>query len=502
MSRAQGLAGLAAALLTAFCLAQSQAAELRVGSKRFTESYILGEIVAQTARGAADTTAVHRAGLGNTAILFAALRNGAIDVYPEYSGTIVQELLGGRSGTDLAAINRALAPMGLAAGIPLGFGNAYALAVAAENPAASGIKSISDLAAARHLRLGLSQEFLSRRDGWQALRQHYRLAQVPRGLDHGIAYEALASTHIDVMDVYTTDAKLRRHALRLLIDDRGFFPRYDALLLYRADLPQRLPAGWRALLSLEQKLSPQRMIELNAMVELDGLPFAAAAEAFAAGSAPAAKPPRFTDRLLGDDFARLAGQHLLLVFAALALSVLAGIPLGVWSARSASAQAIILPAVGVLQTIPTLALLAMLIAWLDRIGMVPAVTALFLYGLLPIVRNTATGLATVPQGLPLAGAALGLPRSAILRLIELPLAARSILAGVRISAVINVGTATIAAFIGAGGFGERIVAGLAVNDRMLLLAGALPAAVLAIVIELLFSAGERRLPAASGMPPT
>ena len=471
------------------------ASDLTVGSKRFTESYILGEIIAQSAQPANEARVVHKAGLGNTAILFAALKSGAIDVYPEYSGTLVHELLGGGSGTTLAEINRALAPLGLAAGIPLGFSNTYALAVAEAAAATAGLNSISELAPRPALRIGLSQEFLSRRDGWPALKQAYRLPFTPRGLDHGLAYEALAAGHIDVMDAYTTDAKIKRHALRVLADDRGVFPRYDALLLYRTDLPQRLPATWAKLSLLEGAITAARMIELNAAVELDGATFSDAAASFVAGTArdKEGNPPRFIERLFGDDFARLSAQHLLLVFLGLALSSAAGVPLGIWAARSPAANAFIMPAVGVLQTIPSLALLAFLIAALNRIGTVPTVLALFLYGLLPIVRNTVVGLAEVSRGLPQAAAALGLRTGAILRLIELPLAVRTIVAGVRTSAVINVGTATIAAFIGAGGYGERIVAGLAVNDHAMLLAGALPAAALAILIEAGFGTGERWL---------
>jgi osmoprotectant transport system permease protein len=486
---------LLAALLFAACgNAAAEAADLKVGSKRFTESYILGEIVAQTAARANEARVVHKPGLGNTAILFAALQSGAIDVYPEYSGTIVHELLGGKVGATPAEINQALAPLGLAVGVPLGFGNSYALAVSAAQAEALQIKTITDLARHPALRVGLSQEFLNRRDGWPALQRHYHLQNKPRGLDHGLAYEALAAGNIEVMDVYTTDAKIGRHSLRVLADDRGFFPRYDAMLLYRADLPQRLPATWSALLKLENAISPARMIELNAATELDGATFAAVARSFVSSTKPDAKgAPRFVDRLFGDDLARLSGEHLMLVFFALGLSCIAGIPLGVWASCSRAAHSIIMPAVGVLQTIPSLALLAFLIALLNQIGTIPAIAALFLYGLLPIVRNTATGLAEISRGLPQAAAALGLRSGAILRLIELPLAGRTILAGVRTSAVINVGTATIAAFIGAGGYGERIVAGLAVNDHAMLLAGALPAAALAILIEAGFGVGERWL---------
>lgn len=486
----------ASTLLILLCAASvGHAAELRVGSKRFTESYILGEIVTQTARRAGEATVTHKPGLGNTAILFAALQSGAIDVYPEYSGTIVQELLAGKSGSSLTEINQALAPLKLAAAVPLGFGNSYALAVADTGSVPAATLTISQLARHPALRLGLSQEFLHRRDGWPALQRRYQLPFAPLGLDHGLAFEALARGQVDVVDVYATDAKIRRQSLRLLKDDQDFFPRYDALLLYRAELPQRLPDSWRAIRGLENRITPEHMIDMNAAAELDRVPFAAVATAFIdmAVSPSAERQTRFMDRLFGADFSRLAVQHLLLVFAALALSAGMGIPLGVWAARSRAAQSIVLPAVGVLQTIPALALLAFLIASLDQIGFLPSVLALFLYGLLPIVRNTATGLNAISPGLPQAASALGLRDATVLRLIELPLAAPTILAGVRTSAVINVGTATIAAFIGAGGFGERIVAGLAVNDHAMLLAGALPAAALAVMIEAGFSAIERRL---------
>ena len=471
------------------------AADLTVGSKRFTESYILGEIVARSARQTGEARVLFKPGLGNTAVVFSALKSGAIDIYPEYTGTIAFELLGIESGTTLADINRSLAPSGLAASVPLGFSNTYALAMAEATAQQRGVQAISDLARHAGLTLGLSHEFLNRSDGWPALKQAYRLPFTARGLDHGLAYEALAAGRIHVMDVYTTDAKIKRYRLRVLTDDRGFFPQYAALLLHRRDLPQRLPKTWAALMTLEGRISAERMIAMNAAAEFDGKSFARVAEEFVT-PAPAhgANQKRgFFGYLFADDLLRLSGQHLLLVFASLAASCVVGIPLGMWAARSTAARRVIFPMVGVLQTVPSLALLAFLIALLDRIGMLPALVALFLYGLLPIVRNTATGLDEVSAGLKKAGLALGLARGTILRLIELPLASRTILAGIKTSAVINVGTATIAAFIGAGGYGERIVAGLAVNDNLLLLAGAVPAALLALIIEAGLSFAERWL---------
>jgi osmoprotectant transport system permease protein len=485
------MAALACCLTCGYCFA----AELTVGSKRFTESYILGEIITLTARQAGETKVTFKPGLGNTAVVFAALKSGAIDVYPEYSGTIAFELLGGKFGTSLADINRALDPLGIAASVALGFSNSYALALPEVAAQRSGIRSISDLTRHAGLTLGLSQEFLNRLDGWPALKRAYGLPFTPRGLDHGLAYEALAAGRIDVMDIYSTDAKIARYGLRVLQDDRAFFPQYAALLLHRTDLPQRLPQTWAALTKLEGAIRAERMIAMNAAAELDSVPFVQIAADFTSKGTPSGTSQQHgvLGRLLAEDFWRLTWQHLTLVFGALAASCAAGIPLGIWAARSAAARAVIFPVVSVLQTIPSLALLAFLIALLNQIGTLPALAALFLYGLLPIVRNTATGLAEIKAGLTQAAAALGLRGAAILRLIELPLASRTILAGVKTSAVINVGTATIAAFIGAGGYGERIVAGLAVNDNALLLAGAVPAAMLAIVIETGLGAAERWL---------
>ena len=482
-------------LLPALCAAQ---ATIHVGSKRFTESYILGEIVTATVASAGEAQAAHRQGMGNTAIVFAALRAGVIDLYPEYTGTIAFELLKKRAAASLEEINRDLAPLGLGAAVRLGFNNTYALAVREARAAELGIGAISDLKRVPELRIGLSQEFLNRRDGWPAMARAYGLAAAPLGLDHGLAYEASASGQVDLIDVYSTDAKLAKYQLRVLTDDLGFFPKYDAVLLYRLDLPRRAPRTWEALIGLEGRISSRQMIAMNAEAELAGMPFSRVAEGFLGGSAARnlAAPGEgrtFISTLVGADFWRLTGQHLLLVFASLGLSIVAGVPLGIWAARSPRASGWILGSVGMLQTIPSLALLAFLITLMDTIGTVPAIIALFLYALLPIVRSTASGLADIAQPLRESAQALGLPGGARLRLIELPLAARSILAGIKTSAVINVGTATIAAFVGAGGYGERIVAGLAVNDNMMLLAGAVPAALMAIVMQLGFDVLDRWL---------
>jgi osmoprotectant transport system permease protein len=496
---------------------------LRVGSKRFTESYILGEILTQTA--ARTGPAEHKQGLGNTAIVLGALRSGAIDVYPEYLGTIDLEILKNPQPTSLDAMRAALRPLGLGVAVPLGFSNGYALAVRGD----ADLRRLSDLAAHPEVKIGLSHEFLGRADGWPGLAQRYGLPQQPRGLDHGIAYEALAQRQVDAIDIYSTDAKIRQYGLRVLDDDKHYFPRYDAVLLYRLDLPQRFPQAWRAIEQLEGSIKADDMIAMNAAAELDGLSFADIAHAWLgcrgdSGRGPESrsavhasnprmncrnvrpvvervdgKPvhPTVRDGLLsktfGNGFINLARQHLLLVVFAVLLGCVAGIPLGIVAALVPRLRQAVLAVAGVLQTVPSLALLAILIPLLGRIGTVPALVALCAYALLPIVRNTCTGLLEVPSGLRTAALALGLTRWQSLVQVELPLAAPTILAGIKTAAVMSVGTATIAAFIGAGGFGERITTGLALNDNDMLLAGAIPAALLALLTQTAFELGERLL---------
>lgn len=502
MRRSPLLAAGLALVCATIAVTPARAAEpVKVGSKRFTESYVLGEIARQTLQRAG-VPAEHRQGLGNTAILEQALASGQIDVYPEYTGTIVRELLKREPPADapppsLAQINEWLAPRGLRVAVPLGFNNTYALAMREADAARLGVDSLSALArlpaaAAAALRPGLSHEFLARADGWPALKRAYALPLAdPPALDHGLAYQALAGGRVDLVDVYSTDAQIGRLGLRVLKDDRGFFPRYDAVLLMRSALPD---AAQAALAPLRGRIDEAAMIGLNAEVELDGRSFADVARGFldrAARPATAPARPGLLAQTFAPDLGRLLAQHLLLVFGSLALAVALGVPLGIAAQRRRGLGALVLGIVGLLQTVPSLALLAFLIAALGSIGFLPALLALFLYALLPVVRNTQTGLAEVPAGLVTAARALGLREGQVLRAVELPLALPTLLAGVKTAAVINVGTATVAAFVGAGGLGERIVAGLAVNDSTRMLAGAIPAAMLALLVQGVFALVER-----------
>ena len=409
----------AAFLLLAALSFAAGAEPLKVGSKRFTESYILGEVLAKKAGNA-----VHRPGLGNTGIVFAALKAGSIDLYPEYTGTLAREILKLEGSFDIARLNRELAPLGMGVAVRLGFGNGYALAMQEDRAQSLGIRKLSDLLAHPGVKLGLSQEYIGRSDGWPGLKAAYGLLSVPSGLDHGLAYEAIAAAKIDVMDIYTTDAKIERYKLRVLVDDRRYFPSYDAVLVYRLDVPKRFPDAWRALGTLEDRIDETRMIRMNAAAELEGRSFADAALLLdTQAGTPRAGKRDFLDALFGADFWRLTGQHLLLVFVSLAASIAAGVPLGVAAAKYPRAGQFILATVGVIQTIPSLALFAFLIAAVGTIGLVPALIALFLYALLPTVRGAHSGVTGIGIGMRQAAMALGLAPRDRLRLIEIPLPA-------------------------------------------------------------------------------
>ena len=485
------------------CIAPSHAnQELVIGSKRFTESYILGQIIQQIAESAAETGVVSRQGLGNTAIVFAALRGKNIDLYPEYTGTVAHDLLHLPNTPDAAELNNRLHQQGLALGVPLGFNDTYGLAMEESAAKRLGIEKISDLAKHPELKLGLSHEFLQRTDGWPGLKPAYGLPfSSPQGFDHDLAYQAMGQHRIDVVDVYSTDAKILKYHLKVLDDDKQFFPRYDAMLLYQKDVPERFPKSWAAISKLQGAIAAPKMIEMNGKMELEHMDAAVIAADFLAQNlhvkrdtaSSAGSAHTLMGQLFAPDFLRLTWQHLYLVFVSLFFGVAVGVPLGILAARQNALAQPILSTVGLIQTVPSLALLAFLIPLLHTVGALPAIIALFLYSLLPIVRNTYTGLTEIPSALRESARALGLPSAARLRLIELPLAARSILSGVKTSAVINVGTATIAAFIGAGGYGERIVSGLATGDDLVLLAGALPSAALALIVQAMFDLLETRV---------
>jgi osmoprotectant transport system permease protein len=477
----------ALAVAAASSVGVARAAEVRVGSKAFTESIVLGELATQLARSAG-AAAVHERALGGTRVLWEALLRGEVDVYPDYTGTLAREILAKDAPVGGDALRTALAARGIAITGSLGFEDNYAVGVRREVADRLGLARISDLVRHPGLRLGFTNEFMDRADGWPALRARYLLPHRPRGLDHDLAYQALRAGELDATDVYTTDPEIRRQDLVLLEDDRQAFPAYDAVLVYRADLARRAPEALAALRRLEGRISAARMAELNARAQLDRAPPEAVAaaflgEAFGIGGGPPVEG-------IGARILARTREHIALVGVALLAAIACALPLGILAARRPGAARVLLAVVGVVQTVPALALLVFMIPLLG-IGAAPAVAALFLYALLPIVRNVHAGLTGVPPELRDAVRALGIPPRARLRLVELPLAAPAILAGIRTAAVITVGGATLGALVGAGGYGQPILAGVRLASVPLILEGAVPAALLALAVEAAFGLVER-----------
>ena len=484
------LRAVTAAAIVAGLVAPAHAADVvRVGSKSFTESYLVAEIAAQVLEGAGQRVE-RRVGLGGTGIAYRAVEHGDVDLYLEYTGTISRAILKDPRIESVDAIRKALQERGLTISEPLGFENTYALAVRADVAQRLGLERLSDLARHPQLTGAFTSGFLERDDGWPGLRRHYglRLAHV-RTIEHALAYQALASGSVDVIDIFSTDGRLTRADAVVLRDDRRFFPTYAAVLLVRRDFVDRHPRAWSALQrALVGRMDTPTTTRLNAQVDLDGQSARQVAAGFLGHEAVAGDERGRLVRELGV----LTLQHLGLVAAAVALAVLIGLPLGVLAARSAAVGQAELLLVGVLQTIPALALLCFMIPVLG-IGTVPALVALFVYALLPIVRGTYTGLATLDRQLVEIADVLGLTGWRRLARIELPLASVSVLAGIKTAAIWTVGTATLAAFIGGGGYGTLIVRGLAMDDVRTILAGAVPAALMAVLFHGLFQLADRLL---------
>jgi osmoprotectant transport system permease protein len=461
-----------------------------VGSKSFTESVVLGEVAAALARETGAEVS-HQRQLGGTRVLWNALERGEIDLYPEYTGTLEREILDAEDLGGAGALRAALAARGLLLSPPLGFDNTYAIGMKEETAERLGVRRISDLRHLPGLRFGFTNEFMDRADCWPSLRVRYSLPQRDvRGLDHDLAYRGIEAGTLDATDLYSTDADIRYYGLRVLEDDLRHFPEYQAHLLYREDLERRAPEVVRALERLGGRIDAATMTAMNARVKLDRVPEPRVASEFLARELGVVAP--VADETRGERLVRTSRDHLALVGVSLSAALALALPLGILAAKRPRLGAVILAAAGVLQTVPSLALLVLMIPLLG-IGPPPAIAALLLYSLLPIVRNTHSGLRSIPDPLRESAEALGLSPAARLLRVELPLASPAILAGIKTSAVINVGTATLGALIGAGGYGEPILTGIRLDDVGLLLEGAVPAAALALGVQGLFDLLERVL---------
>jgi osmoprotectant transport system permease protein len=457
-----------------------------IGTKAFTESVVLGQVARVAARERGVNAQV-RANLGGTRILWRALIDGDIDAYPAYTGTITHELLHDvPPNASIGVLRARLERLGIGITNALGYNNTYALGMLASRAKKLRIRTIADLARHPGLKLAFSNEFMNRTDGWPGLKKAYHLPFHPQGMDHSLAYRALASGAIDVTDLYSTDAQIAYYHLRVLKDNLHYFPRYDAVYLYRLDLDRRTPKFVAALDGLAGTIDAHQIRTMNKAVQIDHKSASRVAAHFLGVHA------NRNQTSFWRPLARYTLEHLALVGISMALAIILAVPLGVFATRQRQLGQVVLGLTGVLQTIPSLALFVFMIP-LFGIGGAPAIAALFLYSLLPIVRNTHAGLTGIQPSLLESAAALGLPPRVRLWRVELPLALRSILAGIKIAVVINVGTATLAALIGAGGYGQPILTGIRLDSVPLIMEGAIPAALLALVMQGLFEVVERLL---------
>jgi len=461
-----------------------------IGSKNFGESYLLSEIAAQVLERQGFAVE-RRFGLGGTLICFEALRNGEIDFYMEYTGTLSQAVLKvpGRPTRD--EINTLLASMDLHMLDEIGFNNTYAIAVRESQAQDLGLVTIADLAKYPNLPFAFSHEFLQRGDGWPGLAQLYSLNHKVEGIEHGLAYQAIADGAIDATDAYSTDGELLRYRLRVLDDNKSYFPAYRAAPLARTDLSTQVRSALLPLVNLIDDLEMQR---LNAEVVVQGKSFQAVADVFITsrsnelGLDQSQYESVSWQQELWGHFLR----HIQLTGVALLGAIIVGLGLSLLIYSNTKVANAVVYACGLMQTVPSLALLALMIP-IFGIGVLPAIVALFLYSLLPIVRNAVTALSGVDPTLVKVSRALGLTQWEQLRFLRLPLSMPAIFAGIRTAAVISIGTATLAAFIGAGGLGEPIVVGLSLNDSDMILRGAIPAALLAIMTEFCFEILQRKV---------
>jgi len=478
-----------AVLLAALTVSAAAGAQpFEIGSKDFTESVLLGEIARLSAeeRG---VPAHHGRAMGGTRILHTALKRGEIDVYPDYTGTLRFEIYADEGIEDRAGLQARLAEDGLAMTAPLGFDNSYAISMRPEQAEALGIETISELRDHPELTFGFSNEFMDRSDGWPAFRRAYDLPHRPNGLQHDLAYVGIAEGKLDVIDAYGTDPEIAYYDLTILEDDRDFFPEYAAVFVYRKELEETRPAAVEALRRMAGTIGPERMRALNKAVKIDERAESAVAAEFVSKILDKDISGGAEIRMLAQIWQRLV-EHLWLVGISLSGAILGAVPLGSGAYRWRRLGAPILSGVGILQTVPALALFVFMIPPFG-IGAEPTIAALFLYSLLPIVRNTHAGLAGIGMDLRESALAMGLSARSRLFKIELPLALPTIIAGVKTAAVINVGIATLGALIGAGGLGQPILTGIRLDKMGLIFQGAIPAALLALAVTGAFELFQR-----------
>lgn len=451
----------------------------RIGSKIFTEGYILSEILAVHLEK--NNFSVQRlGGLGATGVTEAAMQNKEIDLIVDYTGGIAKSFLKENGPISIPEINQRLQPLGFEISNSLGFNNTYALAVRKKWAEDNQVKKISDLKKMNRLEAAFTPEFTSRNENWINLRKVYGLNKIEVfQMDHQLAYESIKNENVQVIEAYSTDAKLREYDLVTLEDDLNFFPNYEAVIMTHLGWKYKNPEQWKVLKLLEGQITENQMIQMNGSVDLDKKSFNEVASSFLNVEAKSGSQILFFDIL------KATQEHLVLVIIPVFIALIIGLPLAYVSYKIPQLQSVFGSIASIFQTVPSLAFLTLLIP-LFGIGTFPAIIVLSLYAILPIFISSLYGFKSIPETLHLTCYTLKLNPTFKLLRVEFPLALSGILAGVQTALITTVATATLAALIGSGGYGKKIIAGLAVNDMNIVLSGAIPSALMALIFQLIF----------------
>lgn len=481
-----------------------------VGSKGFSESIILEKMLKQLLIEKYDQKVDSKSSLGGTKVAFDAIKHGAIDIYPEYTGTAFQMILKLKGESHPERVHKLVSEeylnrWGIIWSRPLGFNNTYTIAVRKSDPQFRNISKISQLKAlAKNLRYLAPYEFMEREDGHRRFVKTYSLEFDPDkiiSMQAGLAYAAIRDDKADLIVAYSTDGRIKAYDLKLLQDDLHYFPPYYAAFNVRQEALTKFPALKNAIEDLEGLIDENEMVHLNDRVdrlkqspELVAHNFLVQKGLLEGKVVSSKKHTGFFAFMLSKKkyLWELLLEHLQLCLFSLALAFVVSLPTGIALTRHEALGKVVFPVINTIQTIPSLALLGFFIPIMG-IGPLPAMCALFLYSLLPLVRNTYTGIIGVDKRFVEASKGIGLSDFQILMKVEIPLAMPVILAGLRTAAVIVIGTATIAALIGAGGFGDPIFRGVATVNSNLILLGAVPAALLAIIVDKLIGVSEKYL---------
>ena len=481
-----------------------------IGSKIFPEQVILSEMLALYLEREYGLEVERNLNLGGSKVAFDALVKGDIDIYPEYTGTGYILILGRKELLNADETYKIVSrefekKYNILWSEPIGFNNTFSIAIRKKDPLLKEVERISELKGkVGEIKLAAPHEFFEREDGYEGFKKLYALnfdSNNVSSMNPGLMYSALRDSQVDIIVSDSTDGRIKAYNLKIIEDDKNFFPPYYAAWLHRKDLIQRHPELKKALKVFSGLIDEKEMIKLNNKVAAQQIEPRTVALNFLINKGliegelqkESENKSFFSYAFSRKDYLlKITKEHLTLSFGSLFFALLFSLPTGIYLTRLPRLQSSVFSVINTVQTIPSLALLGFLIPFLG-IGFKPAILALFLYSLLPLVRNTYTGIKSVDSKYIEASKGLGLSQMQILFKVELPLALPVILAGIRTASVIVIGTATLAALVGAGGYGDPIFRGVSTVNSYLILMGAIPSAILAVATDKILGWLEKKI---------